>query len=217
MAVHAAVGEQAHEVNGAALGDGAVDRLGEHGVVEERAVLDREVDARELLVDDAAGPDVEVPDLGVAHLALGQADGQPGRARAASWAHSAKDAVEVGRVRGLDGVARRGRGLAEAVHDDEQRWEVLRHLGVVPRRREHREERVGVQRRAADERAVDVGLGHEQRDVLGLGRAAVEDAQSESRPAGRRARRPWRGSSGTTSLAASGVGVRPVPMAQMGS
>ena len=176
--------------------DRTVDRLGEHRVLEERAVLDREVDARELLVDDAAGADVEVTDLGVAHLALGQPDGEPRRAQLGRRALG-EEPVEVGRVGGLDGVARRGRGLAEAVHDDEQRGQVLRHSGVVPRGREHRDERVRIKRRTADERAVDVGLGHEQRDVLGLGRAAVEDARPESRPAGRTARRPSRGSSGT--------------------
>ena len=79
------------------VGDGAVDRLGEHGVVEQRAVLDRQVDARELLVDDAAGADVEVPDLGVAHLPLGQPDGEPG-ARERRPRAAREQPVEVGRV-----------------------------------------------------------------------------------------------------------------------
>ena len=50
----------------------------QHAVLEEVAVGDRLGDAREVLVDDAAGADVEVPDLGVAHLARRQADGRPG-------------------------------------------------------------------------------------------------------------------------------------------
>jgi hypothetical protein len=57
----------------------SVGRRG-HGRVEdrvlvERAILDREVDAGQILVDDPAGADVEVTDLRVALLALRQADG----------------------------------------------------------------------------------------------------------------------------------------------
>ena len=52
------------------------------GLLEEAAVVDRLADARQVLIDDAAGADVEVPDLGVAHLALGQADGRARRLRA---------------------------------------------------------------------------------------------------------------------------------------
>ena len=85
MAVDAAVGHQAHEVDGAPVGHGAVDRLAQHGVARERAVLDRQVDPGELLVDDPAGADVEVPDLGVAHLPLGQPDGQPGARDRRPW------------------------------------------------------------------------------------------------------------------------------------
>ena len=46
-------------------------------VLEERAVLDRLVDPQQVLLDDRARAEVEVPDLGVAHLPLGQADRRP--------------------------------------------------------------------------------------------------------------------------------------------
>src|SRR5579863_270688 len=46
----------------------------QHGMREELAVLDHQVDARDVHVHDAAGTDVEMPDLAVAHLPLGQAD-----------------------------------------------------------------------------------------------------------------------------------------------
>ena len=39
-------------------------------VLEEAAVLDRLVDADEVLLHDRAGAEVQVADLGVAHLAL---------------------------------------------------------------------------------------------------------------------------------------------------
>jgi hypothetical protein len=48
----------------------------EQGIVrEERAVLDRGVDAHQILEENPARPDREVPDLRVAHLPRGQPDG----------------------------------------------------------------------------------------------------------------------------------------------
>ena len=54
----------------------------------QRAVGHGVADAHEVLRDDASGADVEVADLGVAHLAVGQPHGAP-RARSASCAASA--------------------------------------------------------------------------------------------------------------------------------
>ena len=76
-------------------------------------------------------------------------------------------------------------------------------------------ELVGIEAGAADERTVDVRLGHELGDVLGLHRAAVLDAH-------RRAVSPpqkWRPPAGCvhTAWASSAVAVRPVPIAQIGS
>ena len=51
-------------------------------VLEEAAVRDRLVDAGEVLLDDRAGAEVQVADLGVAHLARGQA--RPPRPQASS-------------------------------------------------------------------------------------------------------------------------------------
>ena len=73
--VDAAVGDQSHEVKPAA---GAVARRlarrPEDRVVEEAAVGDRVVDAGQVLLDDGSGTEVEVADLRVPHLAVGQAD-----------------------------------------------------------------------------------------------------------------------------------------------
>jgi hypothetical protein len=49
----------------------------QHRILEEGAVLDRVLDAREVLLHHRAGAEVEVADLAVAHLALGQPDGAP--------------------------------------------------------------------------------------------------------------------------------------------
>ena len=75
----------------------------------------------------------------------------------------------------------------------------------------------GLEAGPADQRTVDVGARHQVGGVLGLDRAAVLDAHR------RRPRRPppptppWRGSCAHTAWASSGVAVRPVPIAQIGS
>ena len=79
VAVHAAVRHEADEVERIPPVRHAIHRGGEHGALEQLAVADALVDAREVLVDHAAGAHVHVADLGVAHLAGGQADGLAGR------------------------------------------------------------------------------------------------------------------------------------------
>ena len=60
--------EPQHVERGAAgLRDG--DGVGQHRIARELAGRDRVVDAREVLVDDPARADVEMPDFGIAHLA----------------------------------------------------------------------------------------------------------------------------------------------------
>ena len=44
------------------------------GIGEETAVLDRRIDAGEILVDDAAGAEIHVPHFGIAHLPVRKAD-----------------------------------------------------------------------------------------------------------------------------------------------
>ncbi len=103
----AAVGEQADDVEGAASflrgGDGGEQR----GVGEEAAVDDGGVDAGHVHADDAAGAEVEVADLGVAHLAVGQAD---------EVVAGAEEGVgEVAQERVVDGLAGEGDCVAVGV------------------------------------------------------------------------------------------------------
>jgi len=65
--------DEAHEVEIAAVGFGEVYGFEEGVVCEEVAVLDAFVYAREALVDYASGAYVEVSDLAVALVSLGQA------------------------------------------------------------------------------------------------------------------------------------------------
>ena len=73
MAVHAAGREQAHHVQGAAARIHRRARRIQFAVVEEAGVLDRRVHAGQVLVNDAAGTQVHVPDFGIAHLPVRQA------------------------------------------------------------------------------------------------------------------------------------------------
>ena len=72
--VHAAVRGQAHEVDADAVGAGVLERLDHLGILQDRVVTAGPVDLHEVLVDHAAGTDVEVSDLRVAHLSVGQSD-----------------------------------------------------------------------------------------------------------------------------------------------
>ena len=73
--VDAAVGDQAEQVQAPARAAAGALAGGEQRLVlEEAAVGDRVVDPGQVLLDDRAGAEVEVADLGVAHLAVGQAD-----------------------------------------------------------------------------------------------------------------------------------------------
>ena len=87
-------------------------------VLEQRAVGDRVVDPRQVLLDDRARAEVHVADLGVAHLPVGEADVAPaGRERRVRVA--LPELVEHRRLGERDGVARALLGEAPAVEDHE--------------------------------------------------------------------------------------------------
>ena len=82
----------------------------------QRAVLDGVVDARQVGHGDAAGAEIHVADLGIAHLALGQAD--EGLRGVDQALRAGRDQpVVVGRARIEDGVVIRIRPVAPAVED----------------------------------------------------------------------------------------------------
>ena len=177
----------------------------------ERAVGDRLVDARQVLADDRAGAEVEVADLGVAHLPVGQPDGRAAGASAACAGSAPRGrrrpacprarprcpapAARAPSRRGRRG-RRRTRGHAAAADD---RGEGLR-----------------VERGAADEPAVAVGQREQLGGVVGLHRAAVEDPDVAAACV-LRAVGDQRAAEGERLLACSGVATLPVPIAQIGS
>ncbi len=118
VAVHAAVGQQADEVQRRAGlfggGHGVLQRL----ILKEIAVLNGLGDAGQLLIHDAAGAHVGVADLTVAHLPVRQTHIHTGGADLGGGILG-KQPGQVRGLGGLDGVAV-GVGVnAEAVHDDE--------------------------------------------------------------------------------------------------
>jgi hypothetical protein len=71
----------------------------------ERAIMDCEVDARDVLMDDPPGAEVEMPDLGIPHLPGGQPH-VAARAREPGARPFGVEAPEGRDPRELDGVAR---------------------------------------------------------------------------------------------------------------
>src|SRR5262249_56028848 len=95
-------------------GRGGGERRGEGGAVEEGPVLDRLVDAHQVLVEPAPGADREVSHLAVSHLTRRQprrlAGGLDRRVREVP-----PEPVEHRRLRELDRVPRPSGGAAPAV------------------------------------------------------------------------------------------------------
>jgi hypothetical protein len=77
-AVNASVRQQAHEMQVATLPDKAVHKPFKRLVMKERAVFNGKVDTGKLLIHHPAGAKICMPDLGIAHLALGQTHGKAG-------------------------------------------------------------------------------------------------------------------------------------------
>ena len=119
MRVNAARRDEAEQVDLAVALLRAPERAEQRLVREEGTVLDGTADAHEVLEEDAARADREVPDLRVPHLAFGQADRRPGRAelRGRIPGH---EVVEDGRSREVDGIARAGRRDPPAVEDHQR-------------------------------------------------------------------------------------------------
>ena len=117
-AVHAPVGDKAQQMNPPGSRLGGANQLGQHGTYGQGAVLDGQIDAHDVLIDDAPGSEVQVADLGVAHLSVGQTD---------VTAHALEFPLRAGRQEGVHmrspgqahGISRTRSGLAPAVQNQQ--------------------------------------------------------------------------------------------------
>ena len=124
MAVYAAVGQKAEDMQRLAGGFGIVHCLDVGRVFKKAAVCYGVVYARQILKHDAACADIRVADLAVAHLPLGQTDVKPGGGQLRICIFG-KYAVKVRLFGNAYGVAAALVRYAEAVHDNEN---ALTHL-----------------------------------------------------------------------------------------
>ena len=88
----------------------------QHVVLKELAVTDGLGDAGQLLIDHAAGADVGVADLTVAHLAVGQAHVHAGSTDLGVGI-GGKQLVQVGGACGVDGVGAGVVAAAKTIHN----------------------------------------------------------------------------------------------------
>ena len=77
MRVNTAIRNESDQVEAVSMG--GLDNFLEDRITVESAILNSEIDAGELLIDDATCAEIEMSYLGVSHLALGQADLEPAR------------------------------------------------------------------------------------------------------------------------------------------
>src|SRR5690348_14570992 len=77
VGMHTTVRDQAKKMQPAAARAGVFHGREQRWIGEELSVLNQELDAGAVHMDDPAGTDVEMADFAVSHLAVGQPDGMP--------------------------------------------------------------------------------------------------------------------------------------------
>ena len=100
---------------------GGLERVADDCVGSKLVLLDGLVDAHDVLPHNTAGANVEMADLGVAHEALGQADGERRGLELGEAGGALGERVHHGRLGGGDGVAVLGRRRgcnAPTINDD---------------------------------------------------------------------------------------------------
>ncbi len=78
MAVNAAGGKQAHQVHSTVAADGFINGGAKYGIFRKTTFFYIFVDACQALINHPASAQVHVPNLGITHLSLGQADKHAG-------------------------------------------------------------------------------------------------------------------------------------------
>ena len=126
LRMHAAVGDQPEQMQPALAHARMLHRSEQHGMREEFAVLDHQVNAGYVHVNDAARTDIKMSNFAVAHLPLGQPDERSAGVNQ-SIGIFAQQAVVGGLARQSNGV-RLGLGaVSPAVEDDQDQGFRTRH------------------------------------------------------------------------------------------
>ena len=118
VGMDAAVGEEAHQVNGAARGERRVDRFDERRVRLEAPVRNRPIDPVEIGEDDPARAKAEVAHLRVPDLPRREPD-RLARGQEERGGIGRAQRLDLLRITPSDRIPARGRGFAPSVHHDE--------------------------------------------------------------------------------------------------
>ena len=115
--VHAAVRHEPEQMQLAASHARVLHGIDQHGMRKKLAVLNHQIDARDIHVHDAPRADVEVPNLAVPHLAFGQPNKRP-RSVNQRVGIVAQQPVVSRLARKCNGVAFGFSAISPAVEDD---------------------------------------------------------------------------------------------------
>ena len=121
MGVHAAGRDQPHDVASAVRGAQLFDEFAQSGDFGQTAALDRVRDARQVLHDDPTRADVQVANLGIAHLAARQSHVLAGCIEEGMGA-CIPEPGEGGRIGLTNGVVGALLAPAPAIEDHEHHW-----------------------------------------------------------------------------------------------
>src|ERR1051325_11628394 len=134
--VNAAGADQPDEVHAMFRFHRALDCRLEDAILEERAVLDRQIDADEILRDDATRPEIEVSDLAVPDLTWRKPNRQTRRLEQRH--RESRERLPRGGLGQRDGVALAFGSMSPAIEDDEHNRALLGHgeRGTGSRERE---------------------------------------------------------------------------------
>ena len=121
LRVHTAIGYQPEKMQPAASGAGVFHGSHERWIGKEVAVLNHQVNAGDVHVDDASGSNIQVANFAVTHLAFRQTDKRPARVNQRIGIF-AQQAIVGGLARKRDGVGFGFGAVAPSIEDDEHKW-----------------------------------------------------------------------------------------------
>ena len=128
LAVNPAVGDQPHQVQRCATVLNIIDQFDKRLVFKKAAVPNSRVDSENILINNSAGPDIEMSHFGIAHNSPGQTDRFAGaqQLRVGVFLHQF---VQVRRSGQIYGIAVMGRVYTPPVQDHQHTTAIGFHDG----------------------------------------------------------------------------------------